>query len=213
MCSESWQRKIKCVRLEGASFLVEENNKAVYDLHLIVYWCQIHPHTIVYLPHQVDGETGQQNPAEFFIDGIMLQSAIQRNFSKGYLFRLAFDLGLYHSLFHARMDGRRYRKLWRPDELEKPHVRKIYLEAEIGADNFRVLPEDGPFDEHAFRRAIEGMDRLSSSDRNKPVGERAERWVELARGWYERGFVEVCCNSESELCCEPGRQMSRDFGY
>jgi len=183
MCSEVWQKRIKSVRLEGASFLVDENREAVYDLHLVVYWCQLHPQTTVYLPLPINRDTGQESPSSFLIDGIMIQSAMRRSLPSGYLDNLITDLGLYHLFCNARI----YRKLWRPDAGMTTWW-KINRVVEVEAENFRVVPDDGPFREGQFRKGMEKWRGGGDIGGRKPVGEVGERWVELAREWYERGL-------------------------
>ena len=57
---------------------------------------------------------------------------------------------------------------------------------EFEAANFRFLPDDGPFDEGAFREEMETAEGCEMVRR--PEGEVRERWVGLVREWYEKGL-------------------------
>lgn len=192
MCSESWQQTIQTVRLEGASFLVdidregasfsvEENSKAVYDLHLVVYWCQLHPRTSVYLPIPLNIGAGQRHPVTFLVYGIMCLSALRPSLPPTHIHHLIADLGLYY-LLHI---GIIYQRLWLMGAGQMS-VDGVQRNMEFEAANFRFLPDDGPFDEGAFREEMETAEGCEMVRR--PEGEVRERWVGLVREWYEKGL-------------------------
>ncbi|KAF2685275.1 hypothetical protein K458DRAFT_22226 [Lentithecium fluviatile CBS 122367] len=184
MCHETWQKRITRVILKNASFRVTPK-KVVFDLYLIVYWCHLHPHTTVYLEDPLNYPYGHRDhPAGFLVDGMMLTAAF-RHVSKprGYVNSFCSELGLHIDYWHVQF----YRQQWRPD-FESKYVWRVNDRSgrvEIEGENFRLIPEDGPFDEEAFRRELEKLMEGGEIKKGKKVG---EKWVELARGWYERGI-------------------------
>ncbi|KAH7119064.1 hypothetical protein B0J11DRAFT_582843 [Dendryphion nanum] len=165
------QRKIRRVYLRNG-FNVEDYG--IRDLHLIVYWCQLHPTARVFWEFPVNYDAGQKSPSWFLSDGLALECAMRN--TSATIDRRARELGVYLILGQITV----YREaVWRRDLREQGlgYFQKLdAMKTTIEAENFRALPYDGPLDEQAFWVGMPGTDEIKM------------KALELARSWYRDGF-------------------------
>ncbi|KAF2011861.1 hypothetical protein BU24DRAFT_465454 [Aaosphaeria arxii CBS 175.79] len=184
MCHAKWQDCVRQVHLRNLHSsmhaLVMWEDSGSQDLHLIVYWCQLHPRARVFWELPILGDIGQNDPLLFISDGIMFKNAFRSSRDHG---RLVKDLNLY--LVWGTLQV--YEALWRSD-LKGMARHKRKLMEPIEAENFRVRPSDGPFKEADFRKTIEAEVLNRTVDGGRASPEVMQACVQLARSWYTFGI-------------------------
>jgi hypothetical protein len=195
MCHEAWRCRIRRVYLRDPGDTrqhllqrYEKSKSGILDLHVIVGLCHNYPNFFVLWEHPMPtflGD-GQDCPVSLVSDGLMFSMGFRN--SQAHRAQVWKTIKLLH-LDVALASATVYRAYWRRDAPQSHsfHVSK-YSKTSVEAPNFRLLPDDGPFDEEKFRNNIERWGEGYHSEQKPKTREETEMWIQLAREWYTNGI-------------------------